>query len=200
MRADTETGLNIAAGWRDIGTAWPDSVPSCVRDWIALDTSMTQALRRHVGMDVQIRLVRHGRGALSVDEAGLLQAHTGSGYVREVVLEAGGRALLAARTVHASPSLHCRLSSLGTRPLGEWLFAGGPPCRLRRQYALLAPGRPQFGLVRQASGASREPCWARRVLYLFEHQPLLVTEIFLAAMLQPSPAFLSVTTSGVQSR
>lgn len=188
MGVETETGGAQGLPWQDSRPGLPDTMPEIVREWISLDTSMTQALARSFGTDVRVRVLADGTGSLLPDEAALLSVPELEGFVREVVLQGGGRALLAARTVHVSGPLRHRLASLGARPLGELLFAAGKPCLLRQQYALLSPATPLFALVRQADAQARAACWARRGLYLLEQQALLLTEVFLDPTLQRTPA------------
>lgn len=187
MDVDTQAVATDGPTWHDCDSGLPGSVPANVRAWIALETSMTQALAQCFGANVRVRVLADGVGSLYDDELGLLAARDGRGFVREVVLDADGQPLLAARTVYVSAALRRRLASLGQRPLGELLFASGPPCRLRQQYALLSSDMPLSALATQAAADAREPCWARRGLYRFEREALLVTEVFLAPLLQRAP-------------
>ncbi len=151
---------------------------------------MTRAIARHIGHPVRVHVLCDGRGRLLPDEARLLGARASHGRVREVVLDAGGRPLLAARTVHVSRRLQCHpgLLALGSRALGELLFEHGKPQYLHRQHALTGRGSTLGRLVcRATAGASNvcracRACRARRTVYWFERQPLLVTEIFLPAL------------------
>jgi chorismate--pyruvate lyase len=145
---------------------------------------MTRALQRHVGDDVRVRVLREGTGTLLPDEVRALGSARQIGHVREVALQTDGRAWMVARTVYFRRTHGARhaLSSLGTRPLGELLFAGGAPRWSLRECATLSAHAPLFALIRRAGGRVRPPCWARRTVFLFHGQRLLVTEIFLPAM------------------
>ena len=162
--------------WRDAAVPLAQGMPSRARRWIRLETSMTRALVERFGGALRIAVRHDGRGRLNPDEARLLGTRALRGQVREVMLEVGDRRLLAARTVHVARRLraHAVLATLGKRPLGELLFAFGKPRRRRREY-----GQVRLGF---RVGAGRR-CWARRTVYVFERQPLLVTEIFLPVML-----------------
>lgn len=188
MGVDTQAVGTDCPSWHDGHSGSPGTVPESVRAWIALETSMTQALARSFGAGVRVRVLADGAGSLYDDERGLLSAQDNRGFVREVVLHLDGQRLLAARTVYVSAALRRRLASLGERPLGELLFASGPPCRLRQQYALLSPHMPLSAMLSQAAIDAREPCWARRGLHRFEGHALLVTEVFLAPLLQRPPS------------
>ncbi len=140
---------------------------------------MTRALGDRFGTGIRVDVRCDGPGRLRPDETRLLGTRKARGQVREVVLRVGECRLLVARTVYVSRQLraHAALATLGNRPLGELLFASGKPRRRQRQYARMKL-RLEVRLV-----AVREPrCWARRTVYLFARQRLLVTEIFLPAM------------------
>lgn len=159
--------------WRDATSILFSRLPVRVRRWVVLRTSMTRALEARFGPGIRVAVRFDGQGGLRADEASLLGTRRRCAQVREVVLRLGERDLLAARTVHVSRRLksHAALVSLGSRPLGELLFASGTPRRLRREIAQVS--------VRHAL---RRPCWARRTVYGFERQRMLVTEVFLGGM------------------
>lgn len=169
--------------WRDACADSLFDVPEALRRWILLDTSMTLELRRCFGTDIAVRVLLQDRGALQASESALLGTQKDRGEVREVVLHDGGQALLAARTVHVSLRFRQQLRLLGQRPLGEWLFDAGVPQREARQFALLGPQSALAPIARQAAGGAIRACWARRSLFRIDGQRLLVTEIFLPAML-----------------
>ncbi len=155
---------------------------------------MTQALQQAFGATVKVQVLCDGSGKLLADEVALLDAPVHAGHVREVILTCGPMARMAARTVYVSTTLRAdlKLRSLGARPLGELLFAEGQPEWLKREFAMIEAGTPLSMLVRRATGRSDERCWARRTVFLLGHERLLVTEIFLPAMLPPG---LTVPTS-----
>ncbi len=148
---------------------------------------MTRALGQHAGQPVRVQLLHQGRGRLLPDEARLLGTRGCCGQVREVVLDGGSGPLMAARTVHASRRLqrHPKLAALGSRALGELLFEHGRPRRLHCEHGLIDRRSPLHRLVRNASAGLRDrrhACRARRTVYRFERQPMLVTEVFLPAL------------------
>lgn len=161
--------------WVDAMLPLPSWMPARARHWIRLRTSMTRALQERFGEGIEVVVRCDGRGRLQADESRLLGTRMLCGQVREVVLRIGERDLLAARTVHVSRRLasHASLVSLGSRPLGELLFAGGKPRSLAREIAQVS--------VRHAA---HRRCWARRTVYLFERQRMLVTEVFLAGLVK----------------
>ncbi len=185
MSIDNEAGLIAVPDWRDSSQGLPADVPAALQAWILTDTSMTNRLRQAFGTEVAVHVLQDAPGRLLNDECRLLDTNNADAHVREVMLQCGGCAVVAARTVYTSPRLraHHPLGSLGTRPLGELLFANGPPRWLVREFVTLHEHMPLFGLVRHVCEDICGTCWARRTLFLLEGEPLLVTEIFLPAML-----------------
>lgn len=171
--------------WQTLKPAMDCPAPGNVQPWIRLQTSMTKQLKDRFGPGVAVRLLNCGMGDLHDDEQTLFTPSQTRGYVREVVLHAGGVDLMTARTVITSSDLYSdeKIIRLGNTPLGELLFAKGKAEWLKREFAKVAPDAAIFKLVRKAAGDSAPDCWARRSLYLLEKIPLLVTEVFLPAML-----------------
>lgn len=161
-----------------------------VRRWIRLDSSMTIALRQAYGSGVGVAVLRDAPGALLADEADALGTARTCAHIREVALRDEQQIWLVARTVYlrraqGKPSA---LTGLGPRPLGELLFAAMKPRWRLREYARLHARMPLYALLRQARGCVSAPSWARRTVFLFENQPLLVTEVFMPAMFRPASA------------
>ena len=186
LRVDIEADVSDEQRWHEVAGRLPRSAPLAVRKWIQLDSSMTRMLQQCFGNEIQLHVLTNATGPLLRDEACLLGTKKTCGHVREVVLHGGGETVMAARTVYTRRQRggHDALAALGNRPLGEWLFSKGPPRRLLRKFAELAPHMPAFSTVRRAIGDIRRPCWARRTVFLFASQRLLVTEIFLPALLR----------------
>lgn len=103
-------------------------------------------------------------------------------WVREVQLLCDERPLVFARTVIALPNLRGplqRLAHLGTRPLGEVLFADP---RVRRSHVEAACVGSAHHLHRRAlcnSAWGAVPVWGRRSVFRRNGQALLVCEMFL---------------------
>lgn len=181
MCIDTQARVIPAPGWHDASLGLPASIPSAVRAWLLLESSVTQALQKTFGEVMHVDVLSDSPGPLLSDERPLLATSSPEGRVRDVFLRTGKHVRVAARTVYVSPKLcvHPDLSSLGGRPLGELLFEQGPPRWHKREWALLDARAPLHGLVRRSLEATGNTCWARRTLFLFEDEPLLVTEMFL---------------------
>lgn len=106
------------------------------------------------------------------------------GLVRQVCLLCGSQPLVYARTVIPFPTLRGpvkRLAHLGSRPLGEVLFADKSMRRAPMQVARLLAGHAVYRLALEAVSCVPEELWGRRSLFYLGGKPLLVSEIFLPA-------------------
>lgn len=103
--------------------------------------------------------------------------------IREVLLHVDATPLVLARTILPEATIriaHRNLSHLGTRPLGEVIFAY-PDLELRRRYFSLSPANV-WSLAVRAEFDINQTMWGRRTLYAIHNQPLLVSEFFLPAI------------------
>jgi len=176
----------MANDWQDLTPALCLSLPAKVRDWAALETSMTARVGKVGGCDITVDVLRQARGPLHTDERGFFDAPpAANGVVREVCLKAGAEPLLVARTVFTSRRLedHPTIRKLGNHALGTLLFADGKPPHTARQVIQLDQSSPLWALVRQRHAPVRANYWARRTLFWLFDAPLLVTEIFLPELL-----------------
>jgi chorismate--pyruvate lyase len=110
--------------------------------------------------------------------------------IREVLLYAGETPLILARTVLPEPTIKIaqrNLSHLGTRPLGEVIFAYPDLERRQREFSCTTTDywssmvHHEFNVAKPISG--------RRTLYAIHNQPLLVSEFFLPALMNDTVIF-----------
>ncbi len=160
------------------------------RHWLQIPGSLTRALmHRSPGFNV-VRL-RQELALPGLDElAGLGLRRGRLALVREVLLRNGEAPLVFAHSVIPRPGLAgpwVGLAGLGDRPLGATLFANP---RIRRRplaFRRLDPRHPLFrrAIVHMADpAAAMGTLWARRSLFSLETHPILVTEVFLPAVLE----------------
>lgn len=127
------------------------------------------------------------------DEGALLhlQPHE-LAYVREVVLTCNDRPVVFAHSVAGASALRgpwAALTLLGSRPLGEVLFSNPRVVRGCLQYRRVDVRHPLLSqAVRAGVVPPRAALWARRSLFSLHGQPLLVTEVFLPAILRVKEA------------
>jgi len=161
------------------------NIPSPVRSWLYERASLTQRLRNTCGHAFQVRLLQQCRAKPFQGEAKTLRIRNGQyALIREVLLQCDRQPLILARTIIPHRTLrgaHRRLSSLGTRPLGEVIFSYP---RLQRLKLEVTHVRSQdWNTESMAELASDAGVWGRRTVYSLSGRTLLVCEFFLPAVL-----------------
>lgn len=161
--------------WRDL--------PPGMADWLLDSGSLTQRLRRACGGRFRVCVLRQGWSRPDRDEARVLGLRLDAwAWVREVHLLCDERPWVFARTLIPARTLRGRgrrLTRLGTRPLGQALFADPGVRRGPVEIARIVAGQR---LCRQAfagRGKALDAIWGRRSVFWIEECPLLVCEIFL---------------------
>ncbi len=103
-------------------------------------------------------------------------------WVREVQLLCSDRPWVFARTLIPPPTLNGRgrrLTRLGTRPLGEVLFADPGAHRGPVEIARIVAGQTLHQRAFTGFVEPPDPIWGRRSVFRIDGRPLLVCEIFL---------------------
>lgn len=171
---------------------WPIhtlGAPQGLSPWLRDPGSLTRRIQlrcRHFGVE----LLPTGFATLPQDEMALLGVSARQQvWRREVLLLADGQPVVFAHSVTAARHLGGAwqaLRALGPRPLGALLFAHPQVVRQPLHCRGLS-GR--HVLYRRAAALLERPprvLWARRSLFLMHDAPLLVTEVFLPAILDLS--------------
>ncbi len=152
-------------------------------DWLLDSGSLTQRLRQVCLGQFRVRVLWQGWNRPSYDEARVLGVRLDARvWIREVQLLGNEQPWVFARTLIPAQTLSgCgrRLTQLGTRPLGEVLFADpgvrrGPVEVARIVFGQRLHQRAFTGLVE-----SSDTLWGRRSVFWIADRPLLVCEIFL---------------------
>jgi chorismate--pyruvate lyase len=122
------------------------------------------------------------------DERPLLGARTGELVMtREVLLYCAATAVVFAHSVVRREGLRGPwrwLGGLGARPLGAALFADPRVQRTPLMFRAIGRHHPLFRRATALLESPPEALWARRSIFLREGVPLLVTEVFLPAILE----------------
>ncbi len=166
------------------------ALPGTWRDWLIDDSSLTRRLRGACPGQFSVELISLEMERPMLSEArALARPPQEIALVRQVRLRCDAQPWVFARTVIPLPSLQGelrRLALLGTRPLGEVLFADP---RMQRQPLEIARITPRHRLYRMASTENTtdsSPIWGRRSVFLLQGKPLLVSEFFLPSLLHQS--------------
>lgn len=175
----------IAPNWQLHHAGLRQQLPKAVQSWVYETGSLTQRLRRSYGNTVKVTLLRQRwQLALLSEQRPLRLPGHRYALVREVLLSAQGTPLILARTVIPQATIqfaHNNLAHLGTRPLGEVIFAYPGLARRQLEVAKIRP--EQWRKPVQTLAAIESPVWGRRTVYALKNQQLLVSEFFLPGCL-----------------
>lgn len=161
-------------------------IPADTYDWLKDPGSLTARLKRSCTESFRVRLRRQGWGRPLYSEGRLLGMRRGeAAIVREVELLVDEVPWVFARTVIPATSLRGpakRLTMLGTKPLGEVLFADPRTQRVVMEMAHFHTRHNLFNKVVTSLDIGPEELWGRRTLFDLAGSPLLVNELFLPAV------------------
>jgi chorismate--pyruvate lyase len=157
-------------------------------DWLTTPGSLTARLVAH-SKTFRVQKLRQQGALCLADEAhaiGLPRARRV--WEREVLLRCDGRPVVYGHTVvplHATATDWPLFSALGERSLGTTLFYDPRVARGSLEFARIRPGHPLHARVTAAlgDGAGEGTYFARRCVYRRRQGLLLVTEVFLPAVL-----------------
>ena len=156
------------------------------RPWLAWRGSLTWRITARA-RDFRVEVIRQGLHIPNEDEYRQLGQPTHRrALVREVVLHAAGRPGVLAHSIAAWRDLSGTwrgLRGLGTRPLAEALFTDPLVSRGPLEFVRIDARHPLGRRARQVFGRGFPVLWARRSRFVKRGRPLLVTEVFLPALL-----------------
>ncbi len=166
----------------------PFRVPRALRGWLTDRGSLTRRLQaRHV--DFCVRPVARGLARPFPDETHLLSVPPQTqAYVRDVLLFGDGRARVFAHSVLPRAALRGAwggVTQLGAKSLGEVLFTDPRIQRLGLYMRRLDARHPLYRAAQRHTRIDVRQLWARRSVFCLDGRPLLVTEVFLPAILMP---------------
>jgi len=174
--------------------AHPDGVgaSAAMRDWLTTPGSLTARLIAH-SRQFRVQKLRQAGNLCLADEAGAIGlARPERVLEREVLLRCDGAPVVYGHTVvPLSTTAHDwpLFSALGERSLGTTLFYDPLVKRGQLEFARIRPGHPLLARVQAAlarEGLALRPDtvhYARRCVYRRRQGLLLVTEVFLPAVL-----------------
>ena len=157
-----------------------------LRRWLLDRGSLTRRIQMRC-QNFRLDVLSQGFARACRDEYAVIEEHRGTRcFVREVSLNCGSQPVVFAHTVVAPRALKGAwrmLLRLGTHPLGAALFAD--PC-IKRYPLRFRQLNGRHALYKRACMLINEcpaKLWARRSLFVLRGSPLLVTEVFLPAIL-----------------
>jgi len=172
--------------WQSIKQISQLELPPDLRSWVLEQNSLTRRLKRSCKGQFEVRLERQCWRRPSLDEAMALKMRPDSlTLIREVNLLCDGEPRVYARTVVPLPTLRGtrrRLVRLGSRPLGDILFANARTPRRSIQVALIPVSDNLYNLATRKAALDGGAVWGRRSIFCLQGKPLLVVEIFLPAL------------------
>jgi chorismate--pyruvate lyase len=162
-----------------------------MRDWLSTPGSLTARLIAH-SRQFRVQKLRQAPNRCLADEAAAIGlARPQRVWEREVLLRCDGRPVVYGHTVvpmSATASDWPLFSALGERSLGTTLFYDPLVQRGQLEFARIRPGHPLLRRVHAAlkgDGVQSDATYyARRCLYRRRQGLLLVTEVFLPAVLK----------------
>ncbi len=156
------------------------------RHWLSERGSLTLRLQRH-SRKFAVQPVRQTRAKPPFHEAQMLYAlprqHS---LLRDVILRCDGEAVVFAHSVLPRQAMRGAwrgLGRLGNHSLGSALFADPRMCRDELQYKKLSPRHFLYRLAAAHIPQLYGPVWARRSVFRLHQGAVLVTELFLPAVL-----------------
>lgn len=158
----------MSDAWSPAGAETLARAPSWLQPWLVETGSLTMRLKRCCKGSFELRVL--AEDDIELPEAAALAMgleHGVPARAREVHLCCDGTPCIHARSLLPASTLtgaRAALGELGTRPLGDALFA----------YAGLTRGPIEIALTAEG--------WARRSVFRIEDAPLLVAEWFLPAL------------------
>jgi chorismate--pyruvate lyase len=168
--------------------------PASYRRWLAAPGSLTATLKAHSDVFRVQPLRQHGARCLTDEAVEIGLARPQRVWQREVLLKCDETPVVFAHTVvplSATAADWPLFGGLGARSLGSTLFGDPRVWRGALQFARLRPGHPLHRRALSALAAQGTPLpalyastlYARRCLYRRHAGLLLVTEVFLPAVL-----------------
>ncbi len=174
--------------WRLAKCLPSTKIPSYLRPWLLDPSSTTKRFRELAGKTFSVQVLLQGWGKVLPTERSLLQLHPRTNVlVREVLISCCGKPWMFARCVFPASSLTGKnkflQGALDERPLGDLLYCEPSLRRSEFELSLLQANQCEFSRDEILPFFS-EPLGARRSLFFLHNKPILLTEVFLPALVE----------------
>ncbi len=179
------TLLTHEPDWRSVSNSRLHQSPAHIRSWLLESGSLTRRLKVLCGehFNVSVQYQHWSRPTLQERQV-LGIRHRDYANIREVLLCYDNSVFVIARTVIPRQMLVGRqrhLISLGNRPLGEVIFAEPGLTYSSFEIAVIKSDTFQSGILSEPYDSVT--IWGRRTCYLLHNKPILISEIFLPALM-----------------
>lgn len=172
--------------WKTNHPGIRQSFPVDVQSWVYEQGSLTKRLRNFYAQSLTVEILFHRWRPAFLSECSLLKLpHQQYNLTREVLLHAHGKPLILARTILPEKTIKIakrNLSHLGTRPLGEVIFAYPKLERLELNISCIKQNQWTQEICKKV--AIKDKIWGRRTVYSIHTQQLLVSEFFMPGALE----------------
>lgn len=179
----------LRSAWNRVDSGELHQAPRQWQPWLSDTGSLTQKIERAIGQKLEVLVLRDCRQNLNSDESRYFHFKISRCRIREVLLCTNGVPLVMARSIipiTSSSGSNQEILRLGKRPLGAALFAKTrmrSKKKLPREIARLDKQSTLWKTCFQQYADLPSVSWARRTLYRLKGRPLLVSEVFLPALL-----------------
>lgn len=162
------------------------NVPELAAQWLFDSSSLTRRVCEACAGRFRVDVLSQHWGRPMFNEARRLGlADRSIALIRQVHLLCDEQPWVFARTVIPRRTLsgpRRYLTQLGSRPLGAVLFADPSMRRDEVEVACIRPGQYAFDLATHKLDRQPRCIWGRRSVFFLERESLLVSEIFLPAL------------------
>ena len=162
------------------------------RAWLTHSGSLTQRLRTVTRGQIQHRVVQEDYASPAKEECLVLGMQRGANaHIREIDWWYLEKLWVAARVIipeHTWDNGGRPLRTVGKRSLGDILFSNPNLQRSKLQFAQLNKDHPYFYRVSHHLSLDSDFIWARRSIFYFNRNPLLIIEMFAPEIFTISPS------------
>jgi chorismate--pyruvate lyase len=179
----------LRSAWNRVDSGELHQAPRQWQSWLGDTGSLTQKIERAIGQKLEVLVLRDRRQNLNSDESRYFHFKINRCRVREVLLCANGIPLVMAHSIIPTTSScgsNHEVLRLGKKPLGAVLFAKTRMHSKQKPMREIARLDKQSELWKKCSKLYPELpsiAWSRRTLYELKGRSLLVSEVFLPALL-----------------
>lgn len=182
--------MNDDLNWQPYQSELQDLDPK-MQEWLLYPGSFMQRLREQGVKNPAVQVLHEDWQVPFNSEKKLLSLdHDATALIREVLISCEATTYMYARSIFPRATLEGKLKELAhleNRSLGSVLFQDPSLQRSEFEIACLIPGTTSHQQVIQhikTENGIAAPLWARRSKFTLENKELLLTEVFLPAVLE----------------